>query len=514
MTQYCPNCNHEFGPEDPQCTACGQVRPPVIQKMPTLILSQNDKGNGAAPVAAEREEPSLPAASGKAEGSNFSWALPTENELAAETPVEQADDEDEDPTEPALPTFWTCQQCVSLNPSTTDYCETCGALKPSATPEKRMAAVLDHSANPLPLPPAAASAEVTNPVQQGAVRSDPTTTKLSSAEVAALTAKDQQRAKAGLQMLSSSLTDVGLSRKGGVNEDSYFSIELKRCFEGQPESFGFYMVADGMGGQAAGEVASRTAIETVGPRILAELAGPWLTGQDLEIARIEQVLQAVIGAAHTRLYDYNHQEQIDSGTTVTACCAVGRSAVFANVGDSRTYLFRPAKPLKPAKEDKTEPLALSQETDPRNRKTRKLDEPARKLDEQTDKLNPAVLEQAQPPKLLIERVTRDQSLVQHLVEQGELTLDEVYDDPRRNVILFALGAPDETVPVDTYHRQLEPGDTILLCSDGLWEMVRDPAIAEVVLNQPDLRQAGQVLVEQANQNGGADNITVILVRVI
>jgi PPM family protein phosphatase len=104
--------------------------------------------------------------------------------------------------------------------------------------------------------------------------------------------------------------------------------------------------------------------------------------------------------------------------------------------------------------------------------------------------------------------------VQHLVEQGDLTVDEVYDDPRRNVILFALGAPDETIPVDTYHRELEIGDTVLLCSDGLWEMVRDPAIADYLVKQPDLGRVARTLVDQANQNGGADNITVILVRVI
>jgi protein phosphatase len=378
-----------------------------------------------------------------------------------------------------------------------------------------MAAVSPNSTNPLPLPtPAASSAEATNPVQQAAVSPNSTTTKLSSAEVAALAAGDKGHLKPGFQLLSSSLTDVGLSRKGGVNEDSYFTIELKRCFEGNPESFGFYMVADGMGGQAAGEVASRTAIETVGPRILAELAGPWMAGLNLDISQIEQVLQEVIGAAHTRLYEFNHQEQIDSGTTVTACCAVGRSAVFANVGDSRTYLFRPARAIKPAKEAPTEPAMSDDESNPANRKTRKLDEPTRKLDDKTDKLNPEALKQAKEPKLLIERVTRDQSLVQHLVEQGDLTIDEVYDDPRRNVILFALGAPDETIPVDTYHRELEIGDTVLLCSDGLWEMVRDPAMADYLVSQPDLGQVARTLVDQANQNGGADNITVILVRVI
>lgn len=521
MTQYCPNCNHEFAPEDQRCANCGQPRPPVIQKKFTQILNQNvpsneNQGAVTQPLtvitpATATESPTTPVApvsppvssSNKLEAASFSWSLPSEQELAASAKSGQ-DDDDEDKTESSLPSFWNCKQCVSLNPATSDYCETCGALRPSAEPEKRMAATSDGSVNPLPLPSAvAANAQVTNPVQQSAASS--TTTRLPSDVIAALTSEQPGPAKSGFQLISSSLTDVGISRKGGTNEDSFFQVELQRCFESKLETFGFYLVADGMGGQAAGEVASRTAIQTVGPRVLAELAGPWLSGQTLETSKIDRTLQEVIGAAHTRLYEMNHEEQIDSGTTITACCVVGRSAVFANVGDSRTYLFRPAKP-KDATTDPVLPV-LSKEIAPGDRATRKLDA-------QTDKLEPVALKQPEQPKLSIERVTKDQSLVQHLVDEGELTIDEVYNDPRRNVILFALGAPDETIPVDTYHRELETGDTILLSSDGLWEMVRDPAIAALLLAGPDLPQTAQNMIKLANENGGADNITVILVRVL
>ncbi len=523
MTQYCPNCNHEFAPEDQRCANCGQPRRPVIQKKFTQILNQNvpsneNEGEVTLPFnvitpATATESPPIPVASvaspasssNKPEAASFSWSLPSEKELAALAKSGQGDD-DEDKTESSLPSFWNCKQCVSLNPAMTDYCETCGALRPSAEPEKRMAATSDGSANPLPLPSAVAeNAQVTNPVQQSAASLDPIKTRLPSDVIAALTSEQPVPAKPGFQLISSSLTDVGISRKGGTNEDSFFHVELQRCFESKLETFGFYLVADGMGGQAAGEVASRTAIQTVGPRVLAELAGPWLSGQTLDTGKIDRTLQEVIGAAHTRLYEMNHEEQIDSGTTITACCVVGRSAVFANVGDSRTYLFRPAKP----QDDTTDPVlpVLSKEIAPGDRATRKLDA-------QTDKLDPVALKQPKQPKLSIERVTKDQSLVQHLVDEGELTIDEVYNDPRRNVILFALGAPDETIPVDTYHRELETGDTILLCSDGLWEMVRDPAIAELLLAGPDLPQTAQSLIKLANENGGADNITVILVRVL
>lgn len=540
MTQYCPNCNHEFAPDDQNCANCGRPRPPVIQKKYAQILNQPDPA--AAPEDDETEitqpYPVLPAglrepapepapaltsnsapavtaspapapAPAKPEA-GFSWALPTESELAGtatETePAEAATgSETDEKAEPELPTFWTCPQCVSLNPSSVDYCENCGGIRPSATPENRVAAV-DPKAPARTVSPATSAPGAANPVQPG-----PATTKIPPEVMAALA--EHRTPKTGLRLVSSSLSDVGVSRKGATNEDSFFRVELNRCFESKPESFGFYLVADGMGGQAAGEVASRTAIQTVGPRIMSELAGPWLAGKNFEAAQVADILEEVISSAHTRLFEYNHEEQIDSGTTITACCVLDNQAVFANVGDSRTYLFRPAKPSQ-GKGDVTDPVlpVISREvleTPPGDRATRKLND-------QTDKLNPEKVQSGgtEEPKLIAERVTRDQSLVQHLVEQGELTLDEVYDDPRRNVILFALGAPDETVPVDTYQRTLEPGDMVLLCSDGLWEMVRDPAIASILVSQSDPDQATRALVNQANENGGADNVTVILVKAI
>jgi serine/threonine protein phosphatase PrpC len=536
MTQYCPNCNHEFAPDDQKCANCGRERPPVIQKKYVQIFKPTDPAHdddeteitqpytvlppglreatptaaptvapATVPVASPAPAPVVNPATPVKKDTGFSWALPTESELtgtATEAPPSESKPEEKE--EPELPSFWTCPQCVSLNPTSADYCENCGGIRPTAIPENRVAAV-DPKApvKPLPVPPPSAGPEVANPVQQG-----PDTTRIPTELMAAL-ANEHRSPKVGLNVVSSSLSDVGVSRKGATNEDSFFRVELNRCFESKPESFGFYMVADGMGGQAAGEVASRTAIQTVGPKIIAELAGPWLAGQNFEVAQVADILEEVISAAHTRLFEYNREEQIDSGTTITACCVLGNQAVFANVGDSRTYLFRPVKPSK-GKGDITDPVLPVipkelLETPPGDRATRKLND-------QTDKLNPETVKQAEEPKMIVERVTRDQSLVQHLVEQGELTLDEVYDDPRRNVILFALGAPDETVPVDTYQRTLEAGDLILLCSDGLWEMVRDPAIANILLAQPDLALATQALVNRANENGGADNVTVILVR--
>jgi protein phosphatase len=311
---------------------------------------------------------------------------------------------------------------------------------------------------------------------------------------------------------SSTGTNEGLTRKGSTNEDSQFSLELNRFFENRREAFGFYMVADGMGGQAAGEVASRMAIEAISAIILNELAGPWMSGEAIKRVHVEKVLHEAILTAHARLREYNQREMRDAGTTLTACCIVEDWAVFANVGDSRTYLFR-----QPAPPDvDTQPLKTMEEiTDPGNRATVKLNERDRATDPLVTQSNPVspADNQAASSRLIVERVTRDQSLVQNLVDQGELTIEDVYTDPRRNVILYALGAPDDNLPVDLYYRDLQIGDTVLLCSDGLWEMVRDKEIVDILVVLENLQECNRNLISLANQNGGADNISVILVRV-
>jgi len=104
-------------------------------------------------------------------------------------------------------------------------------------------------------------------------------------------------------------------------------------------------------------------------------------------------------------------------------------------------------------------------------------------------------------------------LVAKLVETNLIALDDVYTHPQRNLIYHSLGAGHRTVDPDVFHQALQPGDTLLLCSDGLWEMVRDPVLCKVVREQPDVEKASQTLIELANANGGEDNISVVIVQV-
>ena len=238
MTQYCQNCNHEFAPEDQNCANCGRPRPPVIQKKYAQILSQaepEDETKEAvtqpytvlpaglrseapvqvqvpapvsaptpvasstatpapspvAPVAAPTvaaqvsSSPVATPAPAKMETTKFTWALPDEAELkgnnaaktaTVDTGKETTDTDGAEKAEPELPTFWTCPQCVSLNPSSVDYCENCGALKPNGVPENRVAASNPNApASSLPVPPPPPPSndpDVINPVQQGPDRID------------------------------------------------------------------------------------------------------------------------------------------------------------------------------------------------------------------------------------------------------------------------------------------------------------------------------------------------------
>ncbi len=472
MINYCPNCNKEFAPDDKRCSNCGLERPQAIHKMPTTILSQRPNGSPSEVVAAQPLETPTP--------------IPVESPLVPTELDTAATDE------PPLPGFWICGQCQTANPTGVDYCENCGALNPGSLPTERQA-------------------------QPGI---GDTTSKLSLEDIAALSAVQKPT---GWQLVSGNATDAGVSRKGHTNEDSHFTLELRRSYEGQLETFGFYIVADGMGGQAAGEIASRLAIESVAPIMVGELAGRWISGEKIDPDEVTQTLHTAVSLAHNRLRQFNISEGIDSGTTLTACCILSPWAIFANVGDSRTYLFRqpetlPGEPTlekapTPDPDAPTEPIMVPSAELIARPPAERVIYPAELP--QTDDLKTNRLYrrgvEANKPQLIIERVTRDQSLVQHLMEKGEITADEMYSDPRRNVILSALGAPDD-VPVDTYKRELKEGDTILLCSDGLWEMVRDNDIAQRILEHPDLQICADSLVNLANDNGGADNVSVVLVR--
>ena len=248
-------------------------------------------------------------------------------------------------------------------------------------------------------------------------------------------------------------SDPGIKRKHKPNEDSLFALQGARTHDSQPEQFGLFVVADGMGGHANGQDASRLAIQNMIDFMLPRISTVTVTDDDAYLKLLEEGVQHANQAVHQR----NMEERADMGTTMTAALVIGATAYVANVGDSRTYLYR-------------EPQGLS-------------------------------------------KITHDHSVVASLVDAGIIKPDDVYTHPKRNQIYRSLGEK-QVVEVDSFKVPLQVGDKLLLCSDGLWDMVRDPEIQRVISSPaPDPTQTGKDLIDAALKGGGEDNVSVIVVSI-
>lgn len=241
-------------------------------------------------------------------------------------------------------------------------------------------------------------------------------------------------------------TDTGLVRQ--TNQDA-FAVD---------NDLGLWIVADGMGGHAGGEVASRLAVDSIARTIRAAYPG---TGScSIGPSQTVNLLTDALSIADKAIHDSAVQNQAleGMGTTIVVCLicpGTPSQAILAHVGDSRAYLLR-------------------------NRQLHPL--------------------------------TTDHSYVQKLLSQGNLTEDEASRHPQRNVLLRALGISDQSIP-DTNIQPLEPDDTLLLCTDGLTKMLGDDEILSLLSDtQASPADVSQQLVERANKHGGKDNTTVVLIR--
>jgi len=254
-------------------------------------------------------------------------------------------------------------------------------------------------------------------------------------------------------------TDLGRTRDH--NEDRFLVADLTRreaslLPDVRDHDVGargsLFVVADGMGGAAAGEVASEMATETIYRQMVRAWGGEREATPQRFAYRLKEALEVANG--HIHAYAKAHPEVRGMGTTTTAVGVLGDHFYLTQVGDSRAYLIRNGQAVQ---------------------------------------------------------LTRDQSLMQRLVEAGELTEEEAAKSERRNIILQALG-PDARVKVDLTHQEVRRGDILVLCSDGLSGQVKREEIAEIVSRERDLPAAADQLIALANARGGPDNITVVIAR--
>ncbi len=236
------------------------------------------------------------------------------------------------------------------------------------------------------------------------------------------------------------------------------------------EAIGLLIVADGMGGHQAGDVASQLAVKIIRQHLSwlldegdegATVIIPALAtvDEEPEVSKLEARLKLAIQEANKAIFEYAQENPTEAGNlgcTVTCAIVQGDTAVVANVGDSRTYYLG------------------------------------------TDGMV---------------QITDDHSYVGQLVRDGHLKAEEIYDHPQRNVITRALGSQLD-IPVDTWICTLNHGDRLLLCSDGVWEMIQDPQEIESIARSEELEDVVSKMIDAANEYGGTDNIGVVVAEVI
>jgi serine/threonine protein phosphatase PrpC len=244
------------------------------------------------------------------------------------------------------------------------------------------------------------------------------------------------------------LTDVGRKRKG--NEDSLFVNPEQKLF----------VVADGMGGHAAGEIASRIAVDSINEFVC--LTGgdeeiTWPFGLDETISYDGNRLKTAVRFANKKVLEATKEKSEYEGMATTVCAVLvdDQVANLAHVGDSRVYLFREGQ--------------LSQ-------------------------------------------LTSDHSWVNEQIQSGVISAEQARSHPLRNVVTRALGGKAD-LQVDMQTHDFQTGDVLLLCSDGLTTMIPDDEIARVMREgSGDIEATAQELVDAANAKGGEDNITVVLLQ--
>jgi serine/threonine protein phosphatase PrpC len=259
-------------------------------------------------------------------------------------------------------------------------------------------------------------------------------------------------------------TSIGLNPSRTVNEDAFGFVEKTAIFESKLINYGFYCVADGMGGMEAGEVASRVAIETA---LQEALNKAFTVSPSISTDEQANLTKSIVVTANKAVYEESKKKAgSNMGTTFTCALIIGKNLTIGHVGDSRIYLIRGDE---------------------------------------------------------IRVLTEDHSLVTALLKSGQITPEEARKHPDRNKLFRFLGSsrdlPDYYVEglekvLGQKSLELKAGDMLLLCSDGFWGEIEDQEILARIKEGGSLQEISERLVQMANERGGMDNITVGLIRAV
>jgi serine/threonine protein phosphatase PrpC len=258
----------------------------------------------------------------------------------------------------------------------------------------------------------------------------------------------------GIRLLVGQRSDAGLVRE--LDEDSLLCLTITPSYEARiGPVLGLFSIADGMGGHEGGEMASKMAIQVLAEKTMKDILLPMMAGELVLDEDVATLLRRVTIAANDAVYLARQKRGNDMGTTLTTVLVRDERLFLAHVGDSRAYRWDAEG---------------------------------------------------------LEQLTVDHSVVASMIAEGQIDPEEIYTHPHRSVVYRCIG-DKPTVEVDTDMLPLAPGDRILLCSDGLWEMIRDEGIEDVLMQEADPQAAADLLVKHANVAGGEDNISVIVIQV-
>jgi serine/threonine protein phosphatase PrpC len=238
------------------------------------------------------------------------------------------------------------------------------------------------------------------------------------------------------------------------NQDSLLVLEFNQISNSVGLPVGIYAVADGVGGQAAGQIASKLVIDTIAQKAQADVLGPYLSSGTVPFVDPTLWMAEMTQEANQAVYALGQDMQNDMGTTLVWALILEDMAYIANVGDSRAYILNDTR---------------------------------------------------------FRQITQDHSLVGQLVAGGQITPEQARVHPTRNVVYQAMGGAPQ-VKVDVFAESLHIGERLLLCSDGLCSMLTDDILWQGAMSSECLSKSCSRLIREANEAGGKDNITVILVE--